>query len=261
MTDKVYDSRPLLEGQDEDEKELDSMNRKSNEINGDTDDEQEEEKNDNNNLTEKPHLNLSQLPAGVPIDSVIGEEMFLVPNSTRKALIARWDGKKHNLNQHDKNELEKRNLLEKWEQTVAEISGDPKKQPMNNTPPFLYRVSWGMLRLVLLLLLIYIELVLCQIFLMNVVIIGLCIWFHLKTMVFSNGMIKNKMYSYRHREFKSFLAHEKSKYGLVELVPGKEGKWIEIKLEEDENDSVDQNINLDAYIPNEDKEFFEETKN
>mmetsp|Transcript_29430 Transcript_29430/g.29038 ORF Transcript_29430/g.29038 Transcript_29430/m.29038 type:complete len:95 (-) Transcript_29430:41-325(-) len=77
---------------------------------------------------------------------------------------------------------------------------------------------------------------------MNVVIIGLCVWLHLKTMVFSNGMYKNKMYSYRHRKFKQFLQEEKSKYGLVELIPGKEGKWIEIKLEEEENDDIGDNF-------------------
>ena len=55
-------------------------------------------------------------------------------------------------------------------------------------------------------------------------------------------MYKNKMYSYRHKEFKRFLAEEKEKYGSVELIPGKEGKWIEIKLEEDENDSIGENF-------------------
>lgn len=52
------------------------------------------------------------------------------------------------------------------------------------------------------------------------------------------------MYSFRHRKFKEFLQKEKEsgKYGLVELIPGKEGKWIEIKLEEEENDDVGDNF-------------------
>lgn len=147
------------------------------------------------------------------------------------------------LRKKDKQALEDKNLLGIWEQTVREISRDKRKQPMNNDPPLCYRFIWSTLRLIFLLLLLYIEFVIVQIFLMNVVIIGICIWFHLKTMIFSNGMYKNKLYSYRHQQFKKFLAEEKEKYGSVELIPGKEGKWIEIKLEEDETDSLGENFN------------------
>mmetsp|Transcript_21256 Transcript_21256/g.24444 ORF Transcript_21256/g.24444 Transcript_21256/m.24444 type:complete len:100 (+) Transcript_21256:537-836(+) len=90
---------------------------------------------------------------------------------------------------------------------------------------------------------------------MNIVIIGICIWFHLKAMLFTYGMIyKNKMYSYRHKEFKRFITDQKIDFHPVELIPGKEGKWIEIKLEEDENDSQpDINYGF-TYNPNLDED-------
>jgi hypothetical protein len=228
------------------EKELEIMNnRSSKSING------EDYIDDNDDdIEDTPHINLGEIPENVPLESFLGEDIQLVPNSTRKALIAKWNGKEHHLHEKDKKELETRNLLETWEATVKAIASDKKKQPMNNTPPLCYRFSWGTLRLIFLILLLYAELIVCQIFLLNVVIIGISIWFHLKTMAFSNGMIKNKMYSYRHREFKRFLLEEKSNYGSVELIPGKEGKWIEIKLEEDENDSRDIGISIPGDFPN-----------
>lgn len=192
------------------------------------------------------------------------ENQFLIPNSTRKALIARWDSKNnpkmHVLSKNDLEMLEERGFLEKWQHTVNEIAKDKKKQPMNNNPPLWYRGVWGALRFILLVLLIYVELIICQIFLMNVVIIGLCIWFHLNAMVFTNGMLKNKMYSYRHREFKRFISEQNELYEGIDLIPGKEGKWIEIKLEEEENDSQgDITPGYGAYNP--DESFEEDKKN
>lgn len=96
---------------------------------------------------------------------------------------------------------------------------------------------------------------------MNVVIVGICIWFHLKAMVFTNGMIKNKMYSYRHRDFKRYIQQQNEEVFLgIDLIPGKEGKWIEIKLEEDENDSEPDFTPTYAYNPEGPDEGFEEAK-
>lgn len=227
----------LLDNEDEEE-DYNPVDRNSQDINGDYNDENGIEEDGKEELSPNV-VNLGDLPQGTPLESILWEDQFLVPNSTRKAFIAKWDKdlKRHKLTEKERNELQERDLLEKWDRTVEQIHLDPKKQPMNNDPPFLYRLYWGILRLLLLLVLLYVELILCEIFLMNVVIIGLCIWFHLKTMVFTNGIMKNKMYSYKHREFKRFLNAQKEEYSPVELIPGKEGKWIEIKLEEDENDS------------------------
>ena len=60
-------------------------------------------------------------------------------------------------------------------------------------------------------------------------------------------MINSKYYSYRHKGFKRFIESQKSKFNNVELIPGKMGRWIEIKLEEDDvehqNESNDTGIN------------------
>ena len=234
--------RLLEEVQDLDKMNDNNISRKSNEINHESDEEDKKEPIENEPYTSPPQhqfLNLGELPPGASVEQWLMEEQYLVPNSTRKALIAKWDHEKriHILNEHDRKELEKRGLLEKWDNTANEISIDKRKQPMNNQPPFHYRFLWGSLRLFSLMILLYLELIISQIFLMNVVIIGICVWFHLKTMVFTNGMIKNKMYSYRHRLFKRFISEQTAIFSPVELIPGKEGKWIEIKLEEDENDS------------------------
>mmetsp|Transcript_11089 Transcript_11089/g.12547 ORF Transcript_11089/g.12547 Transcript_11089/m.12547 type:complete len:268 (+) Transcript_11089:22-825(+) len=239
---------PLIKNEDKgedadislEEDDLNKMNRISESIN-----EEEQSPPINEGDHEKPYTNLSNIPANVPIESLLGEDFLLVPNSTRRALIAKWDqGKKrHVLKEKEMKQLEDKNLLDTWENTANAIAADKRKQPMNNFPPLCIRMIWASIRLLFLLLLLYIEFVVVQVFLMNIVIIGICIWMHLKIMIFTNGMYKNKMYSYRHRDFKRFLQDEKEKYGSVELIPGKEGKWIEIKLEEDENDSLGDNFN------------------
>lgn len=66
------------------------------------------------------------------------------------------------------------------------------------------------------------------------------------------------MYSYKHRLFKRFITEQTAIFTPVELIPGKEGKWIEIKLEEDENDSQ-PDITL-GFVPNKVYENEEEAK-
>ena len=137
----------------EEEQNLEKMNdnnvsRKSKEINNDSDEDEKQESSDHIPYNPGPtqqFLNLGELPPGASVEQWLMEEQYLVPNSTRKALIAKWDHEKniHILNDHDRKELEKRGLLEKWDNTAYEISIDKKKQPMNNQPPIWYRILWG----------------------------------------------------------------------------------------------------------------------
>jgi len=68
------------------EENLNEMNRISESIN------EEEAVPNNENEHEKPYTDLGSIPANVPIESLLGE--YLVPNSTRRALIAKWDQEK-----------------------------------------------------------------------------------------------------------------------------------------------------------------------
>ena len=127
----------LIKNEDKDEsksqeEELEQMNRISEDINND-----KEVIPYNEHEHDKPYTDLRNVPANVPIESLLGEDFLLVPNSTRKALIAKWNQnkKQHSLSSKDKKQLEERNLLERWENTVKAISIDKRKQPMNNTPP------------------------------------------------------------------------------------------------------------------------------
>ena len=86
---------------------------------------------------------------------------------------------------------------------------------------------------------------------MNVVIIGICIWFQIKAIKYSGGMIKSKYYSYRHKEFKRFIEAQKKKFNNVELIPGSMGRWIEIKLEEDEIDHMSDDTIINRSISEE----------
>ena len=189
-------------------------------------------------------MNLDKNEAFINIEDIQDIDMyyesrFLIPSSTRKTLIAKYDRrdpKKFVLSKNDSKILEEKGVLGKWQNTLNEIQKDKKKQPMSNDPPLWYRGFWGALRYILLILLIYVEIIICQIFLMNVVIFGLCIWLQLNAMLFTNGMLRNKMYSYRYRTFKRFILQQSKLYGNIDLIPGKAGKWIEIKLEEDEDE-------------------------
>lgn len=80
-------------------------------------------------------------------------------------------------------------------------------------------------------------------------------------MMFTNGMIKNKMYSYRHREFKRYIQEQNEQvYQGIELIPGKGGRWIEIKLEQEENDSQNDYTPTYAYNPDGEDANFEDAK-
>ncbi len=133
MKEHLIDNDRKHSSSKEEEDALGDMNRISENINEDEElvpnDEQEHD---------KPYTDLSNVPANVPLESLLGEDFLLVPNSTRKALIAKWSQEKkmHTLDSKDKEEMKKRNLLSIWEDTVREISNDKGKQPMNNTPPF-----------------------------------------------------------------------------------------------------------------------------
>jgi hypothetical protein len=120
MADKEEMKQHLLENTGAMEKELEIMNNSSKSING------EDDLNDldqyDNNVEDRPHINLGEIPENIPLESFLGEDMLLVPNSTRKALIAKWNGKEHHLHEKDKKELEERNLLETWEATVKAIA-------------------------------------------------------------------------------------------------------------------------------------------
>lgn len=168
MSDKHMSKNKLTEKLIDEEEEVDTLGklndneRNSNSINPEDDVLNDTLHNKQPGVPEenKNYMSLADLPEGLPLD-VFWDNQFLVPNSTRKALIAKWNSeqKRHVLSKNDLKLVEDAGFLDKWNNTVDVIAKDKKKQPMNNNPPIMYQGMWGVLRFVFLAILLYAELI------------------------------------------------------------------------------------------------------
>ena len=101
------------------------------------------------------------------------------------------------------------------------------------------RFGLKLFSIILLLVYTYACLVLLQLALFNLIMLGvMCIYFK-KLYYFLHGFELKKDHNYRNADFKKFIEAENSRYYRqlnVELIPGEQGKWLELQLPDDIDD-------------------------
>ena len=88
---------------------------------------------------------------------------------------------------------------------------------------------------------VYVLFIILQLFLFNFVILGIFLYVISLGLQFTKGIYRNKIYTYKNKPFENFVKAENSKFKQfkIDLVAGKEGWWIEIKLPNDKTDELD----------------------
>jgi len=144
-------------------------------------------------------------------DILINQKLMddiVIPSATRDKVIAKWnsESRRYELPAEAMTELaEDQDLRELWEKTTNEIYMDQRLRPFECQIPFWLTLMWLLIRAFITLTVLFFSFELIQVFLFNFIMIGFLIWFNVKTLSFSKGFYKNRIYDYKTKSFINFI--------------------------------------------------------
>ena len=201
----------------------------------------EEEEDDRFSQQPKKVMDLANLPANYSIDKILEEEDNVKPPNTRLNIVAEWNNMKgcYVISEEKEQQLQQYIPMEEWKATAGRIERDRDLRPFEKRASKFRVILLKALQAIVSLILAYAEFVVVQLFIFNPIIIGLMVYAFIKVFRFLSLIEIKFRHNQLNKAFFKFIEEENLRFyrhKYVELIGGKQGRWIEIKLPEDEDD-------------------------
>ena len=166
------------------------------------------------------------------------EEEELIPFSSKVKLVVQFSKVKgrFKLTEADRKVLGEYVSVEEFEKLLSKIEGNSELQPQEAKTSFFKQFGVWLLRVIFMLAYIYLTFILLQLALFNLILMGIFIVYLRKLYFMTHQYAVRVDYNERHRKYKKFIEEENERLYRshnIEIIPGEEGKWLEVQLPDD----------------------------
>jgi len=175
------------------------------------------------------------------IDDVLMTDDVFKPTSTRAKLVIEFNTGKgeFQMTERDKEILNDYIDIAELNKTTNAIETNIKLRPFERKAPYCRKKSMSLLTLIVLLVYFYINFIILQLALFNLVMLGVMIVYFRRLYLYLHSIEVSFNQKYKNKDFKKFIETENTRYyhsQNIELIGGEKGKWLELQLPDSEEE-------------------------